>query len=149
FAASLLAVVLFGSRPAATQEAAAGKQLCPGCSVDGKATPRTANGHPDFSGYWGGGNVPPPGAAPAGAAAGGRGPGGAAFQRLSDGSILFDFGTEYNEENGIGRICPPLDKTCQVPNQPPYNDKYMAKVNQIAKTEFGGTTALDPNQDCR
>jgi hypothetical protein len=67
-------------------------------------------------------------------------------QRASDGSLLFELGTE--SEGGL-RICPPLDQSCQVPNQPPYNEKYMAKVQKIAASEFGGATPLDPIQDCR
>ena len=72
---------------------------------------------------------------------------GPAFQKLPDGSILFDFGTEYNSADGLGRVC--QSDACQEPNQPKYNDAYMAKVKAIAKTEFGGTTALDPIQSCR
>ena len=52
FAAFLVAFLLT-SKPAATQSETA-KKLCVGCSVDGKTTPRTADGHPDLSGFWGG-----------------------------------------------------------------------------------------------
>ena len=60
---------------------------------------------------------------------------------------MFDFSTNYNDENGTGRLC--TDDACQSKNQPPYNEKYMAKVKQIAATEYGGTTPLDPQMDCR
>jgi hypothetical protein len=163
FTAAMAGALLFAGKPAAAQEES-GKKFCVGCSVDGKTTPRAADGHPDISGMWGGGfggGAPAPapaagaagGAAPAArggaapAAAGGGGRGGAAFQRLPDGSILFDFGTEYNDQEGGGRIC--QSESCQAPNQPKYNDAYMPKVKAIAKTEFGGTTALDPIQSCR
>ena len=87
----LVAALLFVSKPAATQNAAGMKKFCLGCSVDGKATPRTAEGHPDLSGMWGGGfgaaPAPAPAAAPAAGAAaapaaGGGGRGGAAFQKI-------------------------------------------------------------------
>jgi hypothetical protein len=42
-----------------------------------------------------------------------------------------------------------MDDSCQVPNQPPYKPEYMGKVREIAKTEYGGTTPLDPQMDCR
>ena len=67
------------------------------------------------------------------------------IQRTDDGSILFDFSTEYN----VNARCNPLEEKCQQPNQPPYNDAYMKRVREIAATEFQGTTALDPIQDCR
>ena len=69
------------------------------------------------------------------------------IQRSTDGSILFDFSTEYNSAEHV--VCNPLDEKCQQPNQPPYNDTYMKRVREIAATEFQGTTALDPFQSCR
>lgn len=139
-AASLVTLVLAalgGGQGALTAADAAPKEApCVGCSVDGKTTPRAADGHPDLNGYWNGRPR-----------AGGGGFAGQAVQRYSDGSIVFDFSTEYNDENGLGRICQSDD--CQAPNQPPYNDEWMAKVRKIAQTEFGGTTPLDPVQDCR
>lgn len=140
FAAALLASGLFVSKPVHAQDES-GKKFCVGCSVDGKTTPMTADGHPDFSGYWGGGNAPPPGAAPVE----GRGPTTEVFQRSSDGSILYDFGTEFNS----GKRCVPLDESCQQPNQPPYNATYMKKVREIAAGEFYGTSPLDPYNSCK
>lgn len=119
---------------------------CIGCSVDGEMTPRTADGHPDLGGYWNG--RPPPRDAPAGSGSDSGGFGRARVaNRYSDNSIVFDFSTEYNAENGLGRIC--MSDDCQGPNQPPYNDEWMVRVREIAKTEFGGTTPLDPVQSCR
>jgi hypothetical protein len=138
--AALALTALDGEKGALTIADAAPKQPpCVGCSIDGKM-PRTADGHPDLNGYWHG--------SPNAARGGGSGGfGGRAVQRYSDGSIVFDFSTKYNDEDGIGRICQSDD--CQAPNQPPYNDEWMAKVRKIAETEFGGTTPLDPVQDCR
>ena len=67
--ASMAAMLLLASRPAASQNGGAAK--CYGCSVDGKTTPMK-DGHPDLSGVW----------------AGGGGGGGAdqKFQRDADGS---------------------------------------------------------------
>src|ERR1700689_2899131 len=75
--ASLL-TVLFPS-PAAAQAAA--KVQCIGCLVDGKTTPRLADGHPDLNGFWNDLQI-----------AGTR-----KFERGSDGSILFDFSTAFND----------------------------------------------------
>lgn len=118
-------------------DAAAKAPPCIGCSVDGNTTPQTAAGHPDLNGYWYGRP-----STPSGARNGAR-----VLHRYSNGSILFDFSTKYNDKNGVGRIC--QSEACQAPNQPPYNDEWMAKVRKIAKTEFGGTTPLDPVQNCR
>jgi len=50
---SLLAVMLIASLPAAAQDAKpAAKGPCVGCSVDGKTTPRGADGHPNLNGFW-------------------------------------------------------------------------------------------------
>ncbi len=122
-----------------------GKAFCVGCSVDGKTTPLLADGHPDLNGYWNGAARAP--GAPAKKSPAGFGFAGGVFQRDSDGSIIYDPSTEYNAENGAGRICQSDD--CQAPHQPPYTPAYMEKVKKIAATEFGGTTALDPIQDCR
>jgi hypothetical protein len=116
-----------------------------GCSVDGKTTPRLPDGHPDLNGFWSGAARAP--GAPAKKSPAGFGFAGGVFERDSDGSIIYDPSTEYNSENGAGRICQSDD--CQAPNQPPYTPEYMQKVRKIAATEFGGTTILDPVQDCR
>jgi hypothetical protein len=143
--AGLLALAGAGCARTGRTEVAKGKAACIGCSVDGKTTPRLADGHPDLSGYWNG--TPRRTGAPAKKSATGFGFVGGVYERDSDGSIIYDPSTEYNAENGAGRICQSED--CQAPNQPPYNAVYMAKVKKIAATEFGGTTPLDPVQDCR
>ena len=65
-----------GRTPTQPADAVA-KPPCLGCSVDGKTTPTTADGHPDFSGYWNGAapnpNQAQTNAAPAGGTADGRG----------------------------------------------------------------------------
>jgi hypothetical protein len=143
FAAGLVSIVplaatLLVAVPGASQnKPAAPKGPCVGCSVDGKTTPRTADGHPDLSGYWGG----------AGGANSTR-----QFERSSDGSILFDFGTDFNGKEYGGRTpCGPNDETprCLDPNEPPYKPEYLAKVKEIAATAYGGSTALDPQMDCK
>jgi len=138
------AIILAGCSRA--PQTASAKAPCPGCSVDGKTTPRMPDGHPDFSGYWNGA-ARDPGTPARGRSPAGFGFVGGVFQRDPDGSIIYDPSTEYNSESGAGRICQTDD--CQAPNQPPYTPEYMAKVRKIAATEFGGTTPLDPVQDCR
>jgi hypothetical protein len=123
---SFLAAALFiTAKPAASQNAA--NRKCIGCSVDGKTTPMTSDGHPDFSGYWGGGGNQVD----------------EQFERDKDGSILFDFSLTQ----GQAPLC--VGDACQLPNQPSYTPAYMAKVKEIAKTEFAGTSAMDPMLECK
>jgi hypothetical protein len=112
---------------AAAQKPAEGKAACVGCSVDGKTTPRTADGHPDFSGFW---NNPDPL--------------GHISNRSDDGSVLFDFAGELTADEFTRRGDSP-----QQANQPPYKPEYMEKVKAIAATEYGGSTSLDPQFDCK
>src|SRR6266850_5721656 len=107
-AASWLAALAFAGchRAPASQADAAAKPPCLGCAVDGKTTPRGVDGHPDLNGFWNGA-APNPNAPARGNARGG----GRVMNRYPDGSIIFDFSTEYNEENGVGRIC--QDDSCQ------------------------------------
>ncbi len=95
--------------------------------AESKPTPRSAQGHPDLNGFW---RTP-------------RGVTTQQFQRSSDGSVLFDFALDQ----GSNGLC--TDESCQNPNQPPYKPEYMAKVKEIAKTNFGGTSTLDPLMDCK
>ena len=125
----LVAMMLFAAKPAASQNGAA-KGRCVGCSVDGKTTPMTPDGHPDLSGYWSG----TPGRLDQSKQQ---------FERSSDGSVLFDFSlTQGNEA-----LCASDD--CQYPNQPPYSAAYLPRVKAIAKTEFAGTSPEDPMTACK
>jgi hypothetical protein len=113
-AASLVTVMFLFLKPAASQN---------------EKTPTTADGHPDFSGYWLMGGVGP------------LGPG--VFQRSSDGSILFEIGLDQ----GKTALC--TDDSCQATDQPSYTPAFLPKVKAIAKTEFAGTTPLDPVTQCK
>jgi hypothetical protein len=106
-------------------------QWCIGCSVDGKTTPRTADGHPNLSGFW-------------------INPESGHIASLSpDGSKLFDFAGEETagQRGALLKVC--LEESCQAPNQPPYKPEYAAKVNAIYATAYGGNTPLDPQMDCK
>ena len=88
-AVSFLVFVLAGAQ----NQPATGKAPCLGCSADGKATPRMPDGHPDFNGFWGGGG------------------GGGGLNHISgrddDGSVLFDFGGGFLDEQGRTRSSQP------------------------------------------
>jgi hypothetical protein len=153
-AASLLAILSLGSRSEAQNAPApapAAKKWCSGCSVDGKTTPRMPDGHPDFSGFYNWGDDHYIGDTTAQT-------GGALTSRTDDGSIFFIFGGVGGggeSDNGPapaarpGGTVPRNDITCATCDNPPYKPEYMVKVKQIADTEFGDASPLDPQYDCK
>ena len=97
-------------------------------------TPRTADGHVDFSGFYNRTHF-------YGDAKEER-PGEHIVTRTGDGSILFDYGGA-NEAQLAGEGTP------DNPNPPPYKLEYMAKVKEIARSGYGTTLAADPVMDCK
>jgi len=109
------------------QNASNAKPKCIGCSLDGKTTPRTADGHTDLSGLWNNGLV------------------GGSFAKSADGSGFFDFGGGPRDPDAARlNLGPP-----QNPNQPSYKPEYAARVKAIVDAQYGATTAEDPQMDCK
>ena len=99
--------------------------MCTGCSIDGKTTPRTPDGHPDLTGFWGANSTTD-------------------ISSVSDdGSKLYDFSGEGPEEF-IHR-----GDQAQQPNQPPYKPEYMVKVKALADKMYAGASAADPQYSCK
>jgi hypothetical protein len=125
FAASLVMVSTFLALPVASQDGPSAAKPCIGCSVDGKTTPRTADGHPDLSGLWNNHNS------------------NNLYSRSDDGSLLFDFG-------GVNRPAPAAGAPAPAPlSEPSYKPEYMAKVQAINDAAYGSTTSADPQYDCK
>jgi len=123
---SCATLALFVSRSAAAQNGAApAKPTCIGCSTDGKTAPRTADGHPDLSGFWDNPFVP--------------------YSLRVDGSVLFDFGSgPHPAAYGVTGHAPGEKVT-----QPEYKPEYAAKVKAIVDGQYGASTPLDPQYDCK
>jgi hypothetical protein len=116
------------------------KVPCVGCSPDGKTTPRMADGHPDFNGFWGGG------------ATGGD----HIAEAAADGSKLFDFGGNDVDDKGQTRSSKPGEESpgwtigsAKPEDNPPYKPEYYAKVKAIAAETYGAANRNDPNLDCK
>jgi hypothetical protein len=127
FAAAVTVIVLLIYRPAASQDGSLSKPACIGCSVDGKMTPMTVDGHPDLSGYWlsGGGSH--------------------LLTRADDGSFLFNFGGGQRPATE-----PAAAPYARAPlSEPVYKPEFLAKVNEIIKNSDGTTTDSDPLYDCK
>ena len=134
---ALLGAAVCGLSSGAAQQKAApeGNPTCIGCSVDGKSTPRTPDGHPDLSGFWddqeGGGNN--------------------LGSRVDGGSVLFDLGGRPGGA-GLNNQVRPAAGAAPSPNgptlNPSYKPEYMARVKEIADQTYGPSTALDPQYDC-
>ena len=107
-----------------------------------KNTPRMADGHPDFSGFWLNGVS---GLASYSKATGGADDGN--LLRTKDGSIFFAYAGTEAEIPNEGKI----DTT--VPDSaPPYKPEYMAKVQDLVKGIYGfanTSSPSDPMNECK
>jgi len=95
-----------------------------------KAVPKMPDGHPDFSGFYAG--------FVSGISQAEEGE--AVIHKTADGSIFFDY---------AGANEPQLAATKENDNQPPYKPEYYKKVDELAKSMYGGNTILDPQYDCK
>jgi hypothetical protein len=95
-----------------------------------RPTPRLSNGHPDFSGFYGGRHGDETGGAL-----------GSTLNRVDGGSLYFEYGAATE---GAGTVSLEEDK-----NQPVYKPEYMAKVNALADEMYGGNSNDDPQHDCK
>jgi len=130
-----IALFIFVSAPRAQQ---ANPRVAAAAS---KATPKMADGHPDFSGFWlnGAGGLKDYASTEDSSDDGN-------FLRLPDGSTLWLYGGGAPSVPNAGKI----DMTVP-PNAPPYKPEYMAKVQTIVASEYGGNTSspFDPMNDCK
>ncbi len=106
-----------------------------------KVTPKMADGHPDFTGFW------LNGAAGLGDYAGNEEDAiDANLTRLPDGSTIWLYGGAAAAVPNDGKL------EITVPqNAPPYKPEYMAKVTKLVETMYGGNTSspFDPMNDCK
>jgi len=123
---TLFSLVVFLSGLAVSQEKTKAEKAKSEKPTESKPTPRSADGHPDFNGFWN--QVAATQFA----------------QRAADGSILYEFSINFDETI---EVC--VDDSCQLPNQPPYKPEVMAKIKEIAATEYLGTSPLDPEMLCK
>jgi hypothetical protein len=115
-----------------------------------KPTPRTADGHPDFSGFYNLGDI----------FAGDpveEKPGQHVVVRSADGSVFFDYGGAnaagseqvgtrvLQTQNGKVNL---LDRTCVSCDEPPYKPEYMATVKAIGDKMYGDASPEDPQYEC-
>ncbi len=137
---------------APAKDAAKPKVWCSGCSVDGKTTPRTKDGHPDLSGFYNWGLDHYQGDPTSQT-------GGDVLSRTDDGSIFLLYGGlgGGGEDAPAGGARPAAaagavprnDITCATCDNPPYKPEYMDKVKEIVNTEFDNASPLDPQYDCK
>jgi hypothetical protein len=149
--AFLGAVLFFGvvsplSIPALAQEEHASAPR----SAASKPTPRTPDGHPDFSGFYNLVDIYHGDAKE-------EKPGQHVVNRSEDGSVFFDYGgangggdeggTRIRQtQNGKVNL---LDRLCVSCENPPYKPEYMAKVKAIGDAMYGDASPLDPQYDCK
>jgi hypothetical protein len=119
-AMSGVVTLLLLSRPQAQDKPAAEKT----------SVPRTFDGHPDFNGFYAG--------FVSGVSQAEEGE--AVLTRAKDGSVFFDY---------AGANEPQLAATKESDNQPSYKPEYYKKVDELAKSMYGGNTILDPQYDCK
>jgi hypothetical protein len=116
-----------------------------------KPTPRTPDGHPDFSGFYNLVDIyhgdPKE-----------EKPGQHVVNRAENGSVFFDYGGANGGggEEGNTRVRQTqngkvnmLDRTCISCEEPPYKPEYMEKVKAIGDAMYGDASPLDPQYDCK
>jgi len=133
--------------PAAAQGGAAASAA----AAASKPTPRTPDGHPDFSGFYNlvdiyhGDPVE-------------EKPGQHVVNRAENGSVFFDYGGANGGggEEGNTRVRQTqngkvnmLDRTCISCENPPYKPEYMEKVKTIGDAMYGDASPVDPQYDCK
>jgi hypothetical protein len=104
-------------------------------------TPKMADGHPDFTGFWLNGAG---GLADYGGTEGNSDDGN--FTRLPDGSTLWLYDGAQAGIPNAGKVDTSVPETA-----PPYKPEYMAKVQTLVDSEYGGNTSspYDPMNDCK
>jgi hypothetical protein len=135
-AAAMLGLVLlvFVSAPKAQQAAAKAD------ATAAKPTPRMADGHPDFTGFW------LSGVSGLSSYADDVDSADVNLTKTADGSLIFLYG---GPAAGLPATAPVNNA---VPaNAPPYKPEYMAKVQTLVDSMYGGNTSspYDPMNDCR
>jgi hypothetical protein len=150
FLAAALSIGLLSLLPAAAH-AQASQSAASAAAAAGKPTPRTPDGHPDFSGFYNlvdiyhGDPVE-------------EKPGQHVVNRAENGSVFFDYGGANGGggEEGNTRVRQTqngkvnmLDRTCLSCENPPYKPEYMAKVKAIGDAMYGDASPLDPQYDCK
>jgi hypothetical protein len=108
-------------------------------AAEAKPTPRSADGHPDMSGFW------------VASVAGlptyhEENPSEKILTRGPDGSTFFDYGGA-NQENGATARKPQQPR--ETISEPSYKPEYAAKVKELVATMYGSTSALDPQMQCK
>jgi hypothetical protein len=122
--------VAFVSAPAAQNKPAGNTATKPATAT----TPRLADGHPDFSGFYdrdifhGDPNQELAGQH--------------FINRANNGNVFYDYAGANEAQLHVA-------SDAELKNPPPYKSEYLAKVKAIQETAYGGTTALDPQMDCK
>src|SRR5260370_13696205 len=114
-----------------------------------KATPGTADGHPDLSGFYNLGDVYSGDVKE-------EKPGQHVVVRSADGSVFFDYGGANAGNEQVGTKVPQpvngktnlLDRTCESCAEPPYKPEFMAKAKAIGDMMHGDTSPYDPQYEC-
>ena len=147
-AASAIGFLSLLPRPARAQ---AGQSTASAAAAASRPTPRTPEGHPDFSGFYNlvdiyhGDPVE-------------EKPGQHVVNRAENGSVFFDYGGANGGggEEGSTRIRQTqngkvnmLDRTCVSCENPPYKPEVLEKVKAIGDAMYGDASPLDPQYDCK
>jgi hypothetical protein len=150
FLAAAFSIVLLSVLPVPAA-AQAGQSAASAAAAASKPTPRTPDGHPDFSGFYNlvdiyhGDPVE-------------EKPGQHVVNRAENGSVFFDYGGANGGggEEGNTRVRQTqngqvnmLDRTCVSCENPPYKPEYLAKVKAIGDAMYGDASPLDPQYDCK